>query len=163
MTRTASTASQTDCPKCGGGAKLPQFKHVQGGTCFLCDGAGQVTEAQASRWLARQVTRDLPRRAPGRAVQSGPRIPRKEITLRGFSWSPRDYADVYGPTLVVDPDGSVTCDVSMPKPGRFSGRFGDLPFGFTVDGGRVRIDYVCNGLRGMERHLTRALQAAYRG
>src|SRR5574337_1063374 len=28
------------CPKCGGMGELPQYSHVEGGVCFLCNGTG---------------------------------------------------------------------------------------------------------------------------
>lgn len=52
------------CPKCSGtraGGHLPQYSHVEGGICFLCQGKGTVTEKQASRWYAAQMKQDLPK------------------------------------------------------------------------------------------------------
>jgi len=33
---------QVDCPKCGGDGYLPQFSHINGGTCYKCSGTGKV-------------------------------------------------------------------------------------------------------------------------
>jgi hypothetical protein len=29
-----------NCPKCGGSGYLPEYKHIEGGRCFACDGTG---------------------------------------------------------------------------------------------------------------------------
>lgn len=47
----AATVTLVECPKCGGSGKLSQFKHVEGGTCFLCTGAGECTEDQAHTFM----------------------------------------------------------------------------------------------------------------
>jgi hypothetical protein len=152
----------TRCPKCSNDdGRIEQYKHVAGGTCFLCRGAGQVTERQASRWLAAQLRRDMPRTpvATGRN-ESAAGYPRKEIRLQGFACT--EAAD--GGIDVRPAPGKVAIvDLAMPEPGVFRGSIGALPFGFVVESGRVRVDMVCNGLRGLERHLERALQAAYKG
>ena len=41
------------CPKCYAG--YTAHKHIEGGICFLCDGAGKVERAVASRWMRGQV------------------------------------------------------------------------------------------------------------
>lgn len=33
---------QIDCPKCGGDGFLPQFSHINGGTCYKCSGTGKI-------------------------------------------------------------------------------------------------------------------------
>ena len=30
------------CPKCGGSGYLPEYKHVEHGKCFRCDGTGHI-------------------------------------------------------------------------------------------------------------------------
>lgn len=69
----------TTCPKCSTG-RIPQFAHIENGVCFLCNGAGEVTEQAASRWYAAQLRQDLPR---GEAAPSavGPKVARKTIKL----------------------------------------------------------------------------------
>ncbi|MBV6717188.1 hypothetical protein [Paenibacillus chitinolyticus] len=34
------------CPKCGGYGKITNYKHVEGGVCFLCWGTGAITAEQ---------------------------------------------------------------------------------------------------------------------
>ena len=41
---TDSLTSVIDCPRCGGAGRLDCFSHVNGGICFLCDGAKVVDE-----------------------------------------------------------------------------------------------------------------------
>jgi hypothetical protein len=50
---TATTIS-TDCPRCGGKGTIDKFRHVNGGECFFCLGAGQVDLQEA---IARQGCR----------------------------------------------------------------------------------------------------------
>lgn len=38
----SSGFSRSVCPRCGGGGFLPEFRHVAGGVCFLCNGNGNV-------------------------------------------------------------------------------------------------------------------------
>lgn len=69
------------CPKCSGtkaGGYIPQYKHVEGGVCFLCQGKGTVTEKQASRWYAAQMKQDLPKGSAGYAPAS--KTTRKALT-----------------------------------------------------------------------------------
>lgn len=44
MTTTTFTA---DCPRCGGTGTIDHFRHVNGGECFLCFGAGQIDLREA--------------------------------------------------------------------------------------------------------------------
>ena len=46
-----TTPVSVTCPKCGGGQKIAQFKHVENGVCFLCNGAG-VTDAATAAGLS---------------------------------------------------------------------------------------------------------------
>lgn len=71
------------CPKCSGtraGGHLPQYSHVEGGICFLCQGKGVVTEKQASRWYAAQMKQDLPKGgAPGTGSGGSSELGRKTL------------------------------------------------------------------------------------
>lgn len=40
--RVRHTVIQTPCPRCGGGGYFPQYKHVDGGRCFRCNGTGFI-------------------------------------------------------------------------------------------------------------------------
>src|SRR5690606_19636251 len=53
-----------ECPKCGGTGKLPQFAHINDGTCSGCAGVGKVNFNRAADLNNRQAGVD--RRAPGR-------------------------------------------------------------------------------------------------
>lgn len=56
----------TDCPRCGGKGTIDHFRHINGGECFLCDGAGivdlrQVVAREGCRgkqFVRLQVTKD---------------------------------------------------------------------------------------------------------
>jgi hypothetical protein len=73
----------TACPKCSNGT-IPQFRHVEGGVCFLCLGAGKVTEATASRWLAAQLRQDLPR-SEGTSTPTAPARKIKRVDLGAWT------------------------------------------------------------------------------
>jgi DnaJ-class molecular chaperone len=30
------------CTRCGGSGQVPQFRHIKGGECFKCKGAGKI-------------------------------------------------------------------------------------------------------------------------
>lgn len=32
-----------NCPRCGGSGYIHQYRHVEGGICFLCRGSGQYS------------------------------------------------------------------------------------------------------------------------
>lgn len=67
----------TDCPRCGGKGTIDHFRHINGGECFLCDGAGTVDlrqvvarEGRRGRQIVRlQVAKDPTGAATGGLVQ----------------------------------------------------------------------------------------------
>lgn len=56
-----SNASETsECARCGGSGRLPQFSSVIGGTCFRCHGSGRTKGKPgkpAARYLVSAVCR----------------------------------------------------------------------------------------------------------
>ena len=38
----APALNMVECHRCGGSGDMPKFRHVQGGTCFKCNGTGTV-------------------------------------------------------------------------------------------------------------------------
>jgi hypothetical protein len=128
-----------DCPKCFAGGELRHFSHIEGGVCFLCRGARQVSEAQASRWLAAQAGHGSPSAEP-----EAPR-PTKVIELAGF-----------GPVRICRFDA-----------GRFRAgvpsEHGCLDAWFHMsDAGNIILEAVSDGLKPRATDLRRALQGALR-
>jgi len=44
----SATTQTVTCNRCGGGQIIPNYKHVAGGVCFECNGAGTVEVSTAS-------------------------------------------------------------------------------------------------------------------
>lgn len=66
---TNTKESRVPCPRCRGEGNLPQFRHVEGGICFLCRGRQTVPES----WLRRERVRQ--------ARVKGPRISSEARTV----------------------------------------------------------------------------------
>lgn len=97
------------CPKCSGtkaGGHLPQYSHVEGGICFLCQGKGVVTEKQASRWYAAQMKQDLPKGgAAGTGSGGSSELARKTLPQAKVETVLRALSDKAG--IVADQDARI--------------------------------------------------------
>ena len=141
----ATNAHLVTCPKCLGSGYINAFRHIMGGACFACNGAGKV-EAKAAR----------PEEA--KSAGKGKMI---ELVLGGGA------CDVF----IVRFGSGFRADVSAQD----GGRDGDLGcIWFDVDSGSIKNVELSNGLlhrsegeRGdgwlTESEARGALLGAYRG
>lgn len=124
------------CPRCAGFPRaFAHFKHVNDGLCLLCNGALVVS--------ARVASEDI---ASGRSAKPQPG---KVIDLSGFGRTriERDRAGDAGPRRGFI--AHIWSDV------------GELPVWFSVAGDKVRIDFICDGLRSRRDEIAAALQRAH--
>lgn len=138
----------TSCPKCSRGY-IPQYKHIEGGVCFLCGGKGEVTLGAASRWLAAQLRQDLPRSTESTAESTPAPTKRwKRVDLPSFPPGAVHVAKGTG-----DYEGLFLVKVASDV--------GDLTMHVQVHRGRVSAvqSTICNGLLKHANKIVRELQA----
>lgn len=139
-----------ECPKCSGARKLHHFGHIHNGTCFLCAGAGRVSERTASSWLASQS---------GGFRTSGTTRPSTRVARQSKVVDLGEFGKV---TITALEDGVFSAtDILVTND---EGEVGDYHLSFAVTGGRVVVDagYVQNGMRNHWRRVQAALQGALR-
>lgn len=87
------TTTFKTCPKCNGVGSLPHLRHVDGGVCFECDGAGEVESTKrvtVSRPTARRIDpthelRNYYRGARQRLVEMGESVDDLLASVEGHS------------------------------------------------------------------------------
>ena len=146
-----TTPVSVTCPKCGGGQKIAQFKHVENGVCFLCNGAG-VTDAATAAGFERAalaaVVRDDRRSAPAPAPAQN--VKSKPVQL-GLDF----LAD--GARVERHEDGrfALVCNKAE---GRVHGD--DFRVYFTITSGQIEILSIQDGLKPYRKQIAAALQGA---
>ena len=157
MSRNVNIPALVNCPKCGAGRTIAQYRHVEGGVCFLCNGDGKVTAAQAAGWERAQIKEALwAKRAVGVvAVAATPARASKAVDLGlafirpGAKVSKGDDAGWY----------MLDCEIEAPD---YHGE--DCVTSYTVHfqvvAGRVVVGDVQNGVKPFKGRIEKALQAA---
>lgn len=149
-----ATATIIECPKCFGVKRFDAFRHIVGGTCFLCGGVGKVDSASASRWL-RKESGIKGGDAQSNTGSNRPAMPSKVVDLGA-------YGKV---TIARHPDGTfVAKDIIVPADEDACGLPCPLSLWFRVVGGVVVVDesVMQYGMKNEWRKVRAALQSALR-
>jgi hypothetical protein len=162
MTAQPIDSALVECPKCFGSGNFQRFRHIVGGTCFLCGGAKKVSKKTVARWLASQVSR-----GPFASEESEPEdsdvVARKTVEIQNLG---RCRFARYS-------DGQIRVDLDTFG---YRNEYGERETGglwivIEIVAGRVVIAksedgerLVCNGIDGgtgeLTRHVLSSLQSA---
>jgi len=141
---TMDDATET-CTRCGGTGDLPQFRHIDGGVCYECDGLGLVPAGHVYRGESTSCTQGTP---------AAPR-PCKVIEVHGCR------AEVYalkcGTAYRVSLDDGGFLDID-----RAAAKAGRIIISRDADGDKIvsdGIEYHPRGTHGAVADLRAALRA----
>lgn len=130
-----------ECPRCLGNGKLPQFKHIENGLCFLCEGTGEVSALKATTFFNAKPTQE-----------QGPLVlyKKEKVVLEGFGEC----------RIGKYPDGELVAQV--PGVDYNGDPVGEIPIFFRIHNKQVVVneDLVCAGHLRIKSQLRDALQKA---
>ena len=147
-----TTPASVTCPKCGGGQKIAQFKHVENGVCFLCNGAGVTDAVTAAGWERATMGAAARDSFKGATVAAAtPNLKSKIIRLGLDFLTGEQRVERYEDGMF-----ALACSV---LDGENSGEY---RLYFNVTGGQVQIvkDMMQAGMRPYYKQIAAALQGA---
>jgi hypothetical protein len=148
MSRNVNIPALVNCPKCGAGRTIAQYRHVEGGICFLCNGDGKVTAAQAAGW-ERELQREAVWAMRAVSTETTPARPptKRKVVDLGMPW-------MTNTSIVKCEDVANTFCLACVIKGDYYAVY------FEVKAGRVVIGDVQYGVEPYKAQILKALQAA---